>query len=168
MTPLPVPLFLQRPTNPQGDTHFQRGVIARFWPKVVGRTPSACWEWIGAKDPFGYGVFWIDERRRKRRAHRISYELLVGPIPNGLTLDHLCRNKSCVNPDHLDPYTSGENSRRSPLAPYWVKAAQTQCVNGHDFTVENTYVRPDRTRDCRRCKAARMRALRAAEREARE
>lgn len=76
----------------------------KFWGYVL--PTGFCWEWTGQKDS-GYG------RYSGRPAHRVTYEVLVGPIPDGLTLDHLCRNKGCVNPDHLEPVTSSENTRRA-------------------------------------------------------
>lgn len=84
-----------------------------FWSYVFFHE-DGCWEWTGAKTAAGYGQF----TRRKEYAHRHAYEDLVGPIPEGLVIDHLCRNPSCVNPDHLEPVTQRENIRRgtSPLA----------------------------------------------------
>lgn len=80
---------------------------------VVG---DGCWAWVSAKDRDGYGLFWLDNARRAVRAHRLLYELLVGPIPPELQIDHLCRNTGCVRPDHLEPVTAAENSRRRDLA----------------------------------------------------
>lgn len=87
------------------------------------------------------------------QAHRYTYTLLVGEIPSGLELDHLCRVRNCVNPDHLEPVTRRENLLRS-TSFVARKAKQTHCVNGHLFDEANTYVRPDRgTRECRACRA---------------
>ena len=72
--------------------------------------PSGCWLWKGLVDRDGYGVFGLN--RRSFRAHRVAYELLVGPIPDGLMIDHLCRVTSCINPDHLEPVTNKENQAR--------------------------------------------------------
>lgn len=92
----------------------RQDISVRFWRHV--QPTGFCWEWIGRKSKKGYGFVEFCGAdynvRWSRVAHRISYGLLVGPIPEGLQLDHLCRNTSCVNPDHLDPVTSGENSRR--------------------------------------------------------
>ena len=85
----------------------------RFWARVdVG----LCWEWTGSNDR-GYGMFRLDGRTV--RAHRWAWETLVGPIPRGLHLDHLCRNPPCVNPDHLEPVTQPENIRRGHAALWW-------------------------------------------------
>lgn len=140
-----------------------RPISERFWPKV-NRVDGSCWEWTGAKDGKGYGRFWVTETRRAVVAHRVAYELLVGPIPEGLTLDHLCRNTGCVNPAHLDPCTAGENASRAPGAPYRVKAAWTHCAHGHEFTPANTATHHGR-RECRACNNARAKARRAARNE---
>ena len=85
----------------------------RFWPKV--EFTGFCWNWTAGTSAKGYGCFRLGGHDGKRTsAHRVAYELLVGPIPDGLELDHLCRNRRCVNPDHLEPVTGDENKRRSP------------------------------------------------------
>ena len=120
-----------------------------------------CWEWLGRLSPSGYGV--TSERRDGKTAgvftHRVVYEHLVGPIPDGLQIDHLCRNTRCCNPEHLEPVTAHENVRRSfGLAHF--NALKTHCPQGHEYSPENTYVRrrPDGTpseRCCRTCLARR-------------
>ena len=82
----------------------------RFWAKV--KKTDGCWLWTGWKNDRGYGNFEVDSTRTVK-AHRFAYEVLVGPIPDGLTLDHLCRNPSCVNPEHLEPVTLRENIMRA-------------------------------------------------------
>ena len=117
-----------------------------FYSRVM---PSGCWEWISMRDNKGYGRISVGMRRMF--AHRLSYETFAGPIPNGLHIDHLCRNRACINPGHLEPVTLMENVSRGPCSP-----TKTHCANGHEFTPENTYMRPDRPRHrcCRACNAA--------------
>lgn len=83
----------------------------RFWVKVVRDPETECWWWLGAHQALGYGSFW--HTGEMHSAHRTAYELVVGPIPEGLELDHRCRFPRCVNPDHLEPVTHAENLRRS-------------------------------------------------------
>lgn len=110
---------------------------------------DGCWLWTAARNQNGYGRFW--DGVRLVQAHRWSYEYHVGAIPEGLQLDHLCRVRHCVNPEHLEPVTHAENGRRG-LAGAW-QAAKTHCKNGHEFTDANTLWRgPDkRHRGCRTC-----------------
>ena len=117
--------------------------VLRFWSKVrvVG-----CWEFDAYHDRDGYALF-SDGDRKTVRAHRFAYELLVGPIPEGLVLDHLCRNRGCVNPDHVEPVTSRTNVLRG------VEATAETCRRGHPFDECNTYERPSGRRSCKRCKA---------------
>lgn len=133
----------------------------RVW-KYVNKTES-CWLWIGTMDTRGYGQ--IQRSRKDRdairlgrsvRAHRAVYEVIKGPIPEGLDLDHLCRVRHCVNPAHLEPVTRKVNILRGETLPA-ANAAKTHCVNGHEFSVENTYLRQYSkngiSRVCRRCGA---------------
>lgn len=114
---------------------------------------SGCWEWIGAIDRHGYGNFNAGNRKLVR-AHRWGYERLVGSIPDGLDLDHLCRVRRCVNPEHLEPVTRRENVIRgaSPTTP---KKRRDRCFRGHPYTPKNTYVSKTGRRVCRRCGAER-------------
>ena len=88
----------------------QEGEDVRFWSYATPEQNSGCWLWLGATTDNGYGSFWADGR--SHRAHRFAYAQFVGPIPSGLTLDHLCRNRICVNPKHLEPVTDRENILR--------------------------------------------------------
>lgn len=109
-----------------------------------------CWIWTGARR-HGYGVF--EQHGKTRPTHRVVYESLVGPIPDGLQLDHLCRTPSCVNPDHLEPVTGRVNTLRSPLGA-GARARRTHCPQGHEYTPENTRVSGRNQRNCRACARA--------------
>ena len=120
----------------------------RFWQKVT--VTDGCWIWTAHKNNKGYGTF-APKWNARVYAHRWSYEQAKGAIPDGLEIDHLCRNPACVNPDHLEAVTHRENILRSD-APTAVNASKTHCSNGHPFDDENTYVRRDRAgRNCRTC-----------------
>ena len=125
------------------------GVTAteRFWPKV-SRTPT-CWVWTAARDTRGYGLFWLN--RRWIGAHRFAYEADRGPIPPGLELDHLCRNKQCVRPSHLEPVTHRENTVRAVPYKHHARGPRvTHCRAGHEYTPANTKTHLGR-RSCRAC-----------------
>jgi hypothetical protein len=113
-------------------------------------TESGCWEWTRALNGSGYARIHVDGKLRV--AHRVAYELLVGPIPEGLFLDHLCRNRRCINPAHLEPVTNRENLHRSPFTVASINASRVTCPRGHAYSDENTYRGPDgNTRVCRQC-----------------
>jgi hypothetical protein len=94
----------------------------RFWNKVELKNPTDCWIWIGAKNKWGYGHFWDGEHFEM--AHRYAYKEKKGAIPEGLDLDHLCRNRLCVNPDHLEPVTRAENLRRGARTKLTLRQVQ--------------------------------------------
>lgn len=115
---------------------------------MYAMTEESCWTWMGPLDVGGYGNFGA-----RGRAHRIAYEKKYGKIPKKLELDHLCRVRNCVNPDHLEPVTRKENLGRSPIM-VWGRANDTHCVRGHEFTPENTYwftKDGGKYRNCRAC-----------------
>jgi hypothetical protein len=122
----------------------------RFWAKVdkhdqTSEDSTPCWMWNGATSPQGYGHFNLS-KKTSTTAHRVSYLLSIGVIPEGLHLDHLCRNRGCVNPAHLEPVSPRENLLRGEGVAA-VNAAKTHCHKGHEFTSENTQVVPHSSRD---------------------
>lgn len=130
-------------------------LVDRFWVKVAV-VHNECWMWLGSKTSAGYGNLYVGPQKWDY-AHRVSYEIARGPIPEGLVLDHLCRNRSCVNPDHLEPVPQRINLMRG-LAPYGLRGT---CKHGHDVTDQaNVYTRPNGQRQCRVCDRARDRARR--------
>lgn len=135
----------------------------RFHDRVV-KTPG-CWEWTGSISPLGYGRIFYRKRsagfRTNVYAHRVSYEIHRGPIPPGLVLDHLCRNRKCVNPDHLEAVTNRENILRG-IAPSALAAAASHCPAGHPYSETNTYLSPSGHRKCRECTRVQQRAAWAA------
>ena len=135
-----------RPKPPSAQTESLPRPV-RFWARVD--KSGDCWLWTGPQAN-GYGRAWGGER--SRWAHRIAYELANGPFPDGMELDHLCRNRLCCNPAHLEVVTHAENRHRGLLAA---------CRRGHPFTPENTYVSPTGVRVCRACNNARQRAFQA-------
>lgn len=130
------------PSNLRGQSPAER-LMAR-----VTITPSGCWPVSGASSD-GYARIVVDGRKVK--AHRWSYEHFVGAVPDGLVLDHLCRNRACANPEHLEPVTQKENVLRG-VGPTAVNAAKTECPHGH--SLEDAYVIPSTgSRSCRSCQA---------------
>lgn len=113
-------------------------------------TTSGCFEWQGYTDRHGYAS--IGFGGHKRLGHRVVYQLVIGPVPRGLVLDHLCRNRKCLNVAHLEPVTIGANVRRG-TGPVANNARKLYCKHGHRFTTINTYLRPDGSgRDCKQCR----------------
>jgi hypothetical protein len=140
----------------------------RFWAKV--QRTDGCWIWQGGKSKLGYGSIWGGPGNpRHLMAHRVSWELVNGPIPDGLHIDHLCRNPSCVNPAHLEPVTRSVNAQRGLCGPLGAadraKRQRTHCPQGHIYDEANTYVSETGARMCRTCIRTRMAARRKAQRE---
>lgn len=123
-----------------------RSIDERFWEKV--KKTDTCWNWTAARFPTGYGAFRAPDR--VLYAHRVAYELLIGPIPGGLHIDHLCRNRRCVNPAHLEPVAPAENVRRGNSGK--LQARRTHCPRGHEYNVGKSG-----SRFCRVCDRSRPR-----------
>lgn len=119
--------------------------------------PSGCREWTAARNADGYGLIWQGNRSYVM-AHRASYEASVGAIPAGMQLDHLCRNRACIRPDHLEPVTNRTNVLRGTGITAQ-NAVKTHCSQGHPFDEVNTYWRPDNARGCKTCRRATNRRL---------
>ncbi len=128
----------------------------RFWDKVTPEPNTGCWMWTAALSG-GYGHVSIDGAIRL--AHVLTRSLL-GPIEDGLEVDHKCRNRWCCNPEHLEPVTHAENMRRSPTVGRQVRP--DVCPAGHPYDAANTIAANDRRRRCRTCHRDRARARRAA------
>lgn len=127
----------------------------KFWKYVVKNQDrgyeTPCWIWIGAKFSNGYGH--LRRNNKDLLAHKVSFEHTHGPVPSGLVLDHLCRQRACVNPDHMEPVTQRQNILRGRGASA-SNAIKTHCPHGHEYTPENTYNRYGQ-RYCRACMKAR-------------
>lgn len=138
-------------------TELHVNMLPRNMQSKITVTSSGCWHWTGALNSRGYGA--VGVLGVSKSTHRVSYELLVGPIPDDLQIDHLCRNKPCCNPEHLEAVTGLENHRRRP------DVNKSHCVHGHELTVDNTIIKTLPTgykiRNCRTCTNAAARARRA-------
>lgn len=127
-------------------TQYIRGSL---FERIVAKVDFTgnCWIWTGSTTTYGYAS--VGNPGGTKRAHRLLYEICVGPIPDGLVLDHLCRIRHCVNPDHLEPVTLRQNTLRGTSLSA-ANAAKTQCRNGHPFSTANTAA-VAKGRRCRTC-----------------
>ena len=132
-----------RELGPAGSLH---DPVVLFWSKVD--KTDTCWRWTGSVSDAGYGVFSV--KGKLRGAHRVSYEMNVGPIPDGMHIHHRCEVRDCVNPAHLEPLTPRQNVLLSS-ATGAVNARKTHCVNGHEYTPESTRRTKSGARVCRTC-----------------
>lgn len=144
-------------------TNYGVPVDQRLMAKVVVNAETGCWEWQAKIDTDGYAIVKVGGKNRK--AHRVSYELFVGKIPDGLDLDHVwdrgCRFRHCVNPEHLEPVTTGENQHRGHNGVLKVK-----CINGHAYEGDNVRINSAGSRFCVTCMREACRRHRAKKRSA--
>lgn len=138
----------KRHKDPQAARQIHGDDLQRLLSKVD--KTDGCWFWRGSTGPTGYGEFRYEGQSRP--AHVVSYILLVGPVPTGMELDHLCRVRSCIRPDHLEPVDHHANLLRGDTIAAQ-NAAKTHCPHGHEYTAANTYVSPKGSRHCRSCRA---------------
>jgi len=121
--------------------------LRRFFEKIDD-TKGNCWLWTASKNRDGYGMVRLDGKNRS--AHRVSFEIFVTDIPNYLMIDHLCRNRGCVNPEHMELVTNKENIFRG-VGIAVTNSKKTKCHRGHNFTDENTFISKIGSRNCRKC-----------------
>ena len=144
------------------DPALLQSFAARLWNRV-SKESNGCWEWQGSLI-HGYGQIEFRGKfgRRNIKAHRAAFELIRGPIPHGLHLDHLCRNPKCVNPDHLEPVTSAENTRRGYAGQYMRERqmAKTHCSKGHAYAVTEYRAPKTGYRHCKVCAVEATKAFR--------
>lgn len=123
-----------------------KSALIRFWSKAEIGKASECWNWVGAINGSGYGSYRTGKQTND--SHRMAYQLSKGTIAPGMQIDHLCRNRKCQNPNHLEEVTQHENMRRGIAG--WQQLAKTHCPQGHAYSAENTYLYK-RRRSCRIC-----------------
>lgn len=132
--------------------HFEP--LVRFW-RMVKLADNGCWLWQGYKENHGYGIFYPgpNDGRHTVKAHRWSYAIFIGLIPDNMEIDHLCSNPSCVNPNHLEVVSHKTNVKRGKAGAAIVRRqrGKTHCPQGHPYSSENTYTSPQGYRQCRQC-----------------
>lgn len=133
--------------------HMTDAELARFKSKIV-ESPSGCWLWQGPLDRDGYGSFYF--RRQPRRAHRVGYFMINGPIASGLFVNHTCRNRHCVNPQHLEAVTARESALKDSASLGYINSQKTHCKKGHPY--DRQY---GKQRYCSACQAEKTKRLRA-------
>jgi hypothetical protein len=131
------------------------GLPAAFWDKVSLELETGCWLWTGARNGGGYGIF--RHNRIAKSAHRLAFETLIHPIVDDRQVDHLCRQRHCVRPSHLELVTQRENLLRG-VGFVAVNAVKTECIHGHPLVGDNVYIRKDTGgRQCKTCSRERAR-----------
>lgn len=161
-------------TRNRGNQWNPQPLEEKFWAKVDKRGPDECWPWLAPLDR-GYGKMStkVDGRWRTVKAHRVSYEIHFGEVPDGAVLDHVCHDprtcdggencphRSCVNPTHVQPVGNGVNNSAERMSVYR-PSSETHCKRNHEFTPENTGTQSNSFRYCKKCKSNRERSYRAA------
>lgn len=133
-------------------------IAVRFERQWTPEPNTGCWLWTGPVDRKGYGYLWSGGRRgRHLKAHRVAYELFQKPIPVGLTIDHLCRVRCCVNPEHLEAVSMRVNTLRG-MSPVAIVARRNVCANGHPYDDAHLHITRSGTRKCRACNRLRVHA----------
>lgn len=156
-------LGLQSSEQPRRRLARMLSVEDHFFSKVSVPSEESCWEWTAGRFNHGYGVFCASSKKRAALAHRVSYELCIGPIPEGLHVLHSCDNPPCVNPAHLSVGTNQDNCQdkvargRSVSGPEHHQSKKTHCPQGHEYSQENTRIYAGR-RYCKTCATERNRA----------
>lgn len=142
---------------PYPEHRKQKTIAERFWPKV--KKTDGCWLWMGGKSDSGYGRFGLGTRKDGIAiAHRVAWELINGPIPEGMLLLHRCDTPSCVNPGHLFLGSQQENMMDCHQKKRFFNQRKTHCQKGHEFTLQNTHYNKNGGRVCRACDNERTKA----------